>query len=130
MNVTPSQSLFTAEQVAAQDSFWQQVEAHLAGCSGVAWDDCHKLYILADDAQVQLMAGHGYGSADDGSILIERTPSTSTPALLDTVQDWFSFSCALRFITVLASGAGSADDDTVFVDVIPQFADAFTQAAG
>ena len=81
---------------------------------GIAFDTCHKIYVLMDDEQVELMRSYGYGDANDPDSLL--TSSQLTPKQMsDKVVDWFLGSCGLRFISAVYS------DERGFVNIISQF---------
>jgi hypothetical protein len=81
---------------------------------GIAFDTCHKIYVLMDDEQVELMKSYGYGDANDPDSLL--TSSQLTPKQMsDKVVEWFLDSCGLRFISAVYS------DERGFVDIISQF---------
>ena len=82
---------------------------------GIAWDTCHKVYILMDDEQVELMRSYGYGKDDPKDLI---TSDQLNPSELATVaMTWYNKACGLRFIQAVYS------DERGFVDVIGQFED-------
>jgi len=86
---------------------------------GIAFDTCHKIYILMDENQVDIMRGYGYGNENDPDSLI--TSNQMNPAELATiVVTWFQRSCGLRFIQALSTGE---QGEPVFEDIIGQFDD-------
>lgn len=75
------------------------VEDYLNDCKGIAFDTCHKIYILMDDEQMALTAGYGYDP------LIYA--NTTTPdEMLNILIDWYDSSCPLRFIDAVSSTDG------------------------
>jgi hypothetical protein len=79
-----------------------------ATAKAIAWDTCHKIYVLMDDDQVSKMIGYGYG---DTMITSDRmTPEQLT----DQVMEWYEDSCGLRFISAVSAGDS-------FADIAPQF---------
>ncbi|MFB1502189.1 hypothetical protein [Thiocapsa sp. N5-Cardenillas] len=89
----------------------QELQDYLKIAKGIAWDTCHKIYILLDDAQMEEMDGYGYDpliSAD-----------TTTPeGMFDTVWRWYEDSCSLKFISAVKTTPGG---DSEFYDIVPQF---------
>lgn len=67
------------------------VRERLVDAKAIAWDTCHKIYLLMDDEQVELMRGYGYDP------LITKDDATSEQ-MFDLLQKWFDESCSLRFI--------------------------------
>jgi hypothetical protein len=101
--------------VTFQDA-WDDVEAELSDAKGIAFDGCHKIYVLMDDAQMTEMTGYGYGS-DEGSFLVHSTGVTRSE-LLATVKKWYEDSCALRFVQAVTTVEG--DPNKGFESLIPQ----------
>jgi len=62
----------------------------------IAWDTCHKIYILMDSEQVDLMRGYGY----DPLITADQM---SADEMFDLVQEWYEDSCSLRFIDAVST---------------------------
>ena len=101
------------------DAYWK-VREFTDEAKGIAWDTCHKIYVLMDDDQVALMREYGYGNENDPDSLI--TSEQLDPAEMATVaMSWFNKSCGLRFIQ--ATRSNPVDPDDGFVDIISQFED-------
>ena len=87
---------------------YYDVREYTANAKGIAFDTCHKIYVLMDDEQVELMRGYGYDP------LI--TSDQLDPSEMATVaMTWFKNACALKFIQAVYS------DDREFIDIISQF---------
>ena len=86
------------------------LDEYLAGAKGIAWDNCHKIYILLDDEQMELMEEYGYDPLISSE---EMTPSE----MAVKVEEWYEDSCGLRFIQAV-NGEG-------FHTVVSQFSDPF-----
>ena len=95
------------------------VEIVLPHAKGIAFDGCHKIYVLMDNEQVEKMTGYGYGD-DEGSYLL-TADKMSKAEMLDTLERWFADSCGLRFINAVSTVDG--DPNEGFTDLIPQGAD-------
>jgi hypothetical protein len=81
---------------------------------GIAFDTCHKIYVLMDDEQVALMREYGYGDENDPDSLL--TSDQLTPEQMSRqVLDWYGYSCGLRFINAVYS------DERGFVSIVGQF---------
>jgi hypothetical protein len=85
---------------------------------GVAWDTCHKIYLLMDDEQVSKMREYGYGDEQDPDSLITREQMTADE-MLETVKKWFDDSCGLRFVQSVETN--HEDPNEGFVSLIGQF---------
>jgi len=93
---------------------WAKVEVALEMAKGIGFDECHKIYVLMDDEQMEEMRGYGYDpllSADD------FTPTE----MLATIRDWYAQSCMLRFVQAVRTVDGDPNDG--FIELIPQGAD-------
>jgi len=65
-------------------------------CKAIAWDTCHKIYVLMDDSEVQKMREYGYTS------LIEV--KDSEPRFMYSLAlKWYKESCGLKFISAVSS---------------------------
>ena len=91
---------------------WDDVEQVLLdGAKGIAFDGCHKIYILMDDEQMAEMKEFGY----DPLISAEgNTPEE----LLETIRDWYEDSCSLRFVQAIHTNHD--DPNAGFVSLIGQ----------
>jgi hypothetical protein len=81
---------------------------------GIAWDTCHKIYILMDSEQVELMRGYGY----DPLITADQMSSNE---MFDLVQEWYEDSCSLRFIQAVSTN--DIDPNLGFESLVSQFED-------
>ena len=93
---------------------WKLVEKSLSSASGIAWDGCHKIYVLMDDNQMKEMQRIGYEP------LIYSKDRTST-RMFDILQDWWAESCELRFINAVSTN--EEDPNAGFESLIAQFED-------
>lgn len=93
---------------------WRGVAAVLPFAKAIAFDGCHKIYVLMDEGQVEQMREYGYGEDDS-----ELVPVKDPEAALATVQDWFDGSCALRFVEAVRTVDGDANYG--FTNLIAQF---------
>jgi len=90
---------------------FDKVEDAIHDARGIAFDTCHKIYVLMDDHQMDLMKQYGYEaliSADE----------MSADEMLTTVKKWFDDSCALRFVSAVRTIDGDANDG--FMSLIAQ----------
>jgi len=93
------------------ETYWK-IREYTDEAKGIAWDTCHKIYILMDDNQVALMREYEY----DPIITSEQI----NPAEMATVAAvWFEKSCALRFVNAVYSDTSIGHEG--FVNVIAQF---------
>ena len=97
----------------------ERVTTAIMDCEGVAFDGCHKVYILMDKEQVEKMRGYGYGNKTDfekGDSRLVTTDDVPRSEMFMLVKDWYRESCMLKFITSVATDGG--DDE--FGNVISQ----------
>jgi len=91
---------------------WQHVANTLSTAKGIAWDTCHKIYVLMDDEQMALMASYDYDPL---------LPVTDQYEALQTLKRWYEDSCGLRFISAVRTVSG--DPNKGFTNLIAQFED-------
>lgn len=97
-----------------------EVSVALPDAKAIAWDTCHKIYVLMDDEQVVLMREYGYGAEPDTDSLI--TADQATPQeMLEQIRKWYEESCGLRFVQAVSTTYPDPNDG--FTDLIPQGAD-------
>jgi len=87
------------------------LDLYTASARGIAWDTCHKIYILMDDEQMELMREYEYDPLISSD---EMTPSEMSAR----VAEWYEVSCGLRFIQAVDSNDGGT-----FHTVVGQFDD-------
>lgn len=100
---------------AKMKAHWDDVEqALLDGAKGIAFDTCHKIYVLMDDEQMAQMKEYEYDP------LIPAEGHT-TDELLGMLMEWYDDSCMLRFIQSVRTNHD--DPNAGFGDLIPQGAE-------
>ena len=100
---------------------WTDVEIVLPHAKAIAFDGCHKIYVLMDNEQVAKMTTYGYGD-DEGSYLL-TADKMSKAEMLETLEGWFADSCSLRFIHGVSSVPEGTDPNEGFTSLIEQGAD-------
>jgi hypothetical protein len=70
----------------------------------IAWDTCHKIYVLMDDEQVSKMVEYGY--EED----MVKASGVTTQEMMNTLEDWYANSCGLRFIEAVRSVKGDPNE--------------------
>jgi hypothetical protein len=90
---------------------WSAVALMCEAAKGIAFDTCHKIYILLDSKQMEKMHGHGY----DPLISSEKmTPEE----MYDQIRKWYAASCPLRFVSAVRTV--ESNPNAGFIDLIPQ----------
>jgi hypothetical protein len=72
------------------------VKERVSEAKAIAFDTCHKIYLLMDNEQVELMRTYGYDP------LITKEDATPD-VMLATLQEWYEDSCGLRFIDAVST---------------------------
>ena len=72
------------------------VKERVSEAKAIAFDTCHKIYLLMDNEQVELMRTYGYNPLITSE---EATPEE----MLATLQEWYEDSCGLRFIDAVST---------------------------
>jgi hypothetical protein len=89
-----------------------ELDYYTQNAKGIAFDTCHKIYVLMDDEQVALMRQYEYDPLITSE---EMTPEEMSA----TVLDWFEQSCGLRFINAVSTHPTNPNEG--FVDIVAQF---------
>jgi hypothetical protein len=92
---------------------WDLVEEYTENAKGIAFDTCHKIYVLMDDKQVAQMREYEYD-------LIHTADEMNPSQMLDTLKVWFEKSCPLRFIEAVESVPEGKDENEGFTTLIEQ----------
>jgi len=53
---------------------WGKVEVAVEMAKGIAFDTCHKIYVLMDDGQMAQMKEYGYDDGDPNEGFIDLIP--------------------------------------------------------
>jgi hypothetical protein len=69
----------------------------------IAFDTCHKIYLLMDDEQVRLMREYEYDP------LITKD-EMSDHDMFETIKKWFDESCGLRFVQAVSTVEGNPNE--------------------
>ncbi len=81
---------------------WDSVEYRLDEAKGIAFDGCHKIYVLMDDEQLAKMREYEY----DHIVTKDDQPAE---VMLGTLKTWFANSCGLRFIEAVETNYEDAN---------------------
>jgi hypothetical protein len=98
----------------ATQNQWDKVALMCEAAEGIAFDTCHKIYVLLDGAQMEQMKEYGYDPLISSG---EMTPEE----MYGKIRDWYAESCMLRFVSAVRTVKG--DPNEGFIDLIPQGAD-------
>lgn len=92
---------------------WDLVEEYTEDAKGIAFDTCHKIYVLMDTKQVELMREYEYD-------LIHTSEEMSPSEMFTTLKEWFEKSCGLKFISAVKTVARGEDANDGFITLIEQ----------
>jgi DNA primase large subunit len=92
---------------------FDKVEAALETAKGIAFDTCHKIYVLMDEDQVELMRKYEYDK-------VHSIVDISKESMLELLKDWYASSCSLRFIQSIRTTSPD-DEDSGYDNLISQF---------
>lgn len=82
---------------------WDNVEEYVSNAKGIAFDTCHKIYVLMDDAQIAKMREYEYDP-------LYTNAEMSADEMLSTLKHWYAESCMLRFIEAVETVDGDPND--------------------
>ena len=94
-----------------------ELDLYTATAKGIAWDTCHKIYVLMDDEQVEKMREYGYGDENDPDSLITSDQMTPTQ-MAERVAEWYEGSCSLKFIQAVETNHEDANEG--FYSIVEQ----------
>lgn len=93
---------------------WQTIRATLDQTVSIAWDQCHKIYLLLDEGQHQQMIDYGYDP-------LIRVSHIGPDVALTILRAWWEESCSLRLVNSVKTVEGNPNDG--FTSLILQFED-------
>ena len=99
---------------------WDLVEDRIDEAKGIAFDTCHKIYVLMDDAQMAQMKEYEYDP------LISKSEMSATE-MLKTVKHWYAESCGLKFVEAVSTMPNGEDPNLGFETLIEQGATEFDE---
>lgn len=92
----------------------EKLDYYTAEAKAIAWDNCHKIYVLMDNYQVELMRHYQYDPLITSD---EMTPEQMS----QQVAEWFEDSCGLRFVSAVNTYHSNPNEG--FIEIIPQGVD-------
>ena len=90
------------------------IYCRISEAEAIAWDNCHKIYLLMDSEQVELMRGYGYDP-------IITNEEMNPDDMFGLVQEWYENSCSLRFIQAVSTN--NINPNAGFESLVSQFDD-------
>jgi len=84
----------------------KELHEYINGAHSIAWDTCHKIYILMDEKQTQDVEGYGYKAIIKAEY--------STPSIMySTVLNWYKKSCGLEMVDACTTNGEDTDWYTI-----------------
>lgn len=74
----------------------------------IAWDGCHKIYILQDQEQTDQMKNYGYD-------YLWTKDQMDSDSMANTIAQWYTQSCSLRLVDSVSTGDYNEPDFTSVV---------------
>ena len=90
------------------------LKGYLQDAKGIAFDTCHKIYVLMDEEQMVLMRQYGYDP-------LITSGEMSPDEMYERITEWFDQSCGLRFIEAVQTNP--EDPNEGFISIVSQFED-------
>lgn len=126
---TPEEALEIGKQYLSQDDWepfsiqlldvkdpleenWRKIASILVDAFSIAWDGCHKIYILMDETQHKQMIEYEYDP-------LLRLDALGIDVALRTLHEWYDASCGLRFINAVHTVEANPNEG--FTTLIGQF---------
>jgi hypothetical protein len=72
------------------------VEERVQDAKAIAFDTCHKIYLLMDDEQVEKMREYGYDP-------LVTSEEADPYIMFEMLKNWYHDSCNLRFIEAVST---------------------------
>lgn len=79
----------------------EMINVGIIGAMGIAWDGCHKIYVLKDAEAMDTQRGYGYD--ENTKLGGSRLFLVSDVDAAQMLKSWWHHSCGLRFITAITS---------------------------
>ena len=92
---------------------WDNVKDYTEEAKAIAFDTCHKIYVLMDDAQVALMREYEYDP-------LYTKDEMSADEMFETLKHWYAESCGLKFIQAVSTVPDGQDPNEGFESLIEQ----------
>jgi hypothetical protein len=82
---------------------WTLVYDKMEDAKAIAFDTCHKIYVLMDDAQVALMREYDYDP-------LYTKDEMSAGEMYETIKHWYAESCPLKFVEAVSTVEGDPNE--------------------
>lgn len=82
---------------------WTLVYEKMEDAKGIAFDTCHKIYVLMDDEQIAKMREYEYDP-------LYTKAEMSAGEMYETVKHWYAESCGLKFVEAVSTVDGDPNE--------------------
>ena len=82
---------------------WDNVYDKMEDAKAIAFDTCHKIYVLMDDEQIAKMREYGYDP-------LYTKDEMSAGEMYETIKHWYAESCGLKFVEAVSTVEGDPND--------------------
>jgi len=82
---------------------WTLVYDKMEDAKAIAFDTCHKIYVLMDDAQVAQMREYEYDP-------LYTKDEMSAGEMYETIKHWYAESCPLKFVEAVSTVDGDPNE--------------------
>lgn len=99
---------------------WDEIARTVQNARSIAFDGCHKIYILMDQDATDTQEGYGYRENVKGGSYLYFSTEKTPDEMLETLREWWEDSCGLRFMyaitdddyeSLIAQGQYEDEDD-------------------
>jgi hypothetical protein len=82
---------------------WTLVYDKMEDAKAIAFDTCHKIYVLMDDEQVAKMREYDYDP-------LYTKDEMSAGEMYETIKHWYAESCPLKFVEAVSTVEGDPNE--------------------
>jgi hypothetical protein len=82
---------------------WTLVYDKMEDAKAIAFDTCHKIYVLMDDEQVAKMREYDYDP-------LYTKDEMSAGEMYETIKHWYAESCGLKFVEAVSTVEGDPNE--------------------
>lgn len=82
---------------------WTLVYEKMEDAKGIAFDTCHKIYVLMDDEQIAKMREYEYDP-------LYTKDEMSAGEMYETIKHWYAESCPLKFVEAVSTVDGDPNE--------------------
>jgi hypothetical protein len=73
------------------------VKEYARNAKGIAWDTCHKIYVLMDDETIDKFREYEYDE------IVTLEDGATPEEMAKTIKEWYRNSCGLKFVQAVST---------------------------